>query len=113
MVIIAPATIKTVTRLKDKGVNLKITMETNITPERLAYLDQVANQLGWLAFSPNKIQPDDLPITDAPMLVRSPSQRLRYALQQRHEAMNTGISFDQYYKEVMEKVIAQVTSKQL
>lgn len=75
-------------------------------------LAEVMNQ-GWLLYSPNKINEDEVPkeSADAGLGNKTPSQRLRAVLFLLWKQSNTGVKFDDYYRMKMEALIDQLKEK--
>lgn len=105
----APAILQVGSPTKDGGLRLKA--ETNeLSENEIAMLmKQFNNKFGWILFSANKMNDEDIPEQQADAegrRMKTPSQRLRAVLfiyyQQRVDKSKT---FDQFYVEKMEKII--------
>lgn len=91
---------------------LKIVIGTQeLNPEQSAQLFALKGKQGWFLFAENSMTEVDVPKEQAPEFKgeKTPSQRLRACLYKYWE-LNTSKSktFDDFYKEWMEKKIAEI-----
>lgn len=114
MKILLPTNFDNLTFRKDGSV--KLSFETpELTPEDLHFLLGQRNTAGWLLYSPNQVQPEDIPTEDSDIKQKTPSQRIRSVLfilyQQATEKGTFVGEFQGYYNENMERIIQQLKDK--
>jgi len=98
---------------KDGSVSLNFKSGQEISDDKVMYLVNAArkDELGWICWSPNEIQTDDLPKEQAEENQKTSSQRLRatiFVMWQQHGASG---DFEVFYREKMEKMIDMVKTK--
>lgn len=90
----------------------RIAFETRqLSGEELAILGDNFHGEGWLVFSPNELQAEDVPVTDADAGVKSPSQRLRSVLYVWWQQLGSPGSFEVFYQTQYSKLIEYVKEK--
>jgi len=105
----APAILQVGSPTKDGGLRLKV--ETNeLSENEIAMLmKQFNNKFGWILFSANKMNDDNIPEQQADSegrKMKTPSQRLRATLFVYYtQRIDKSKTFDQFYVEQMEKII--------
>lgn len=109
-----PATLSGVSTLKDGGVTIRFQTQELTASEKAVVFDYL-DKFGWLLFAETEHQPHDIDELEAIRKDtggKSPSQRLRAALYVLYKQQaDTSISFEQYYGQMMEKVIDNVKSR--
>lgn len=100
------ATFDSSNRRKDRSVRLSFSTNLETSTEDYAEMDRLAQQSGWLLFSPNELAVSDVPKEDAPSDLKRPSVRLRGVLYRIWD-LNTDRSepFEQFYQRSVEKII--------
>ena len=93
------------------GRQFTIETQENLSPEHLQRLISLENKLGWFTFNSEIVEAEDL--LELPKIdklkyagAKSPSQRLRAVLFLLHKQKGGDKeNFDNYYNEIMEKLI--------
>ncbi len=92
----------------DGGASLRFATN-ELTADDFGKLKEMLNSFGYVLFSPNQFNDDDLPPTDAPGKVKTPSQRLRSVLfvywNKKKEPKD---DFEGFYRKEMAKFINHV-----
>lgn len=98
---------------KDRTATLKFTTAREVTKEeREILLDMGVNdELGWLLWSPNKMQTTDLPSEPATDDMKTPAKRLRDVLFVLYKQEGSRGDFEVYYRERMNKLIDMIKAK--
>lgn len=98
---------------KDRCGTLKFTSARELTKEEREILLEagVNDELGWLMWSPNKMQINDLPTEPATDDNKTPGKRLRSVLFVLWKQEGSRGDFELYYRERMEKFIEHVKTK--
>ena len=98
---------------KDRSANMKFTTVREVTKEEREILFEAGttDEMGWLLWSPNKIQIEDLPTEQAEDLSKTPSKRLRSVLFVLWKQQGEQGSFESFYRERMEKLIDMVKTR--
>lgn len=114
MKILLPAIFDNLAFRKDGSV--KLSYETpELAPEDLNFLLGQRNTQGWLLYSPNELQEEDVPPEDSDLERKTPSQRLRsvlFILYKQATDKGTFVGeFQTYYNESMERIITQLKDK--
>lgn len=105
-----PAALDNFTERKDGSS--RITFDSReLTEEEVLILRRFRNEEGWLLFSKNELDKDDIPDTDAEVDSKTPSQRLRAVLFVRWKNLGEPETFKMYYDKAMEHFINQVKEK--
>lgn len=115
--IVLPAILNPISRRKDKSVLLKFDTR-ELKPDETLSLMQLEGTEGWLHFSPNKLNSEEINFPETNAVVsdlESPSKRLmnalyRLYLQDVKQQKYVGI-FQNYYNENMEKYISHTLNK--
>lgn len=108
--IIIPAGLVGVVDLKDRSC--KLTFETReLSNQEFLALRDIRGNNGWLAFSLNEIQDDEIPKSVAEVGAKSHSQRLRSVLFIKWKQEKSLLDFDVWYKAKMEGLIANIKNK--
>lgn len=99
-----------------KDGSVKLSYETpELVTEDLHFLLGQRNTQGWLIYSPNQLQEEDIPLEDSDIKQKTPSQRLRnvlFVLYQQAVDKGTFVGeFQAYYNESMERIIQQLKDK--
>ncbi len=98
---------------KDRCGTLKFTSARELTKdEREVLLEAGVNdELGWLLWSPNKLQVDDLPSEPATDDNKTPSKRLRSVLFILWKQEGSRGTYENFYQEKMGKLIDMIKVK--
>lgn len=105
-----PAVLDNFTERKDGSS--RITFDSReLTEEEVLILRRFRNEEGWLIFSKNEIDKEDIPDKDAEVDTKTPSQRLRAVLFVRWKNLGEPDTFKKYYDSVMEKFINSVKDR--
>jgi hypothetical protein len=92
-----------------KDGSSRITFDSReLSEEEVLVLRRFRNEEGWLLFSKNKIDKEDLPEKDAEVDTKTPSQRLRAVLFIRWKNLGEPDTFKIFYDQAMEKFITRV-----
>lgn len=95
-----------------KDGSSRITFDSReLTEEEVLILRRFRNEEGWLIFSKNEIDKEDIPDKDAEVDTKTPSQRLRAVLFVRWKNLGEPETFKMYYDKVMEKFINSVKDR--
>ena len=95
---------------KDGSMTLRFATQ-DITPEQKFLIMEAYQQFGWLVFKEKELQESDIPKADPDDTSKSPSQRLRSVLFVLWKQGNQLDSFENFYRQQMEKYIDHVKSK--
>ncbi len=109
-IITLPAGLVSVNDLKDRSAKLTFETRELSNPEFVALRD-IRGMQGWLAFSMNEIQEEELPKELAETGTKTPSQRLRAVLFVKWKQENSLLAFDVWYKSKMETLIQNIKNK--
>ena len=114
MKILLPSTFDNLAFRKDGSV--KVSFETpELSAEEIHFLLGQRNTVGWLLYSPNQVQAEDIPLEDSDIKQKTPSQRIRsvlFILYQQSTEKGTFVGeFQTYYNESMERIIQQLKDK--
>ena len=98
---------------KDGSCTLSFTSGQEIDDEHTIYLLNAGrkDELGWLLWSPNQFQTEDIPKEQAEETQKTSSQRLRATLFVLWKQQGQKGDFEVFYREKMEKLIDMVKSK--
>lgn len=110
------ATISKVQTLSDGSIRIYVDTQSDLAPETQADLFNQRNKLGWFVFSEAGILEKDLNLPEIEPEFKgdkSPGQRLRAVYYRIWENTNKSKTFEQYYKEQMEKYINYLKEKHL
>ena len=110
MKILLPACLDDYKERKDNSSWLKFDTR-ELTEEEVLILRRFRNCEGWLLFSENEINKDDIPEQDAEVDVKTPAQRLRSVLFVRWKQLGEPETFKIYYDKAVEHFINNVKSK--
>lgn len=108
--IVLPAGLVSVNDLKDRSAKLSFETRELSNPEFIALRDIRGTQ-GWLAFSMNEIQEEEIPTEMAETGTKSPSQRLRSVLFLMWKQEKSLLDFDVWYRSKMETLIQNIKNK--
>ena len=110
------ATIQKVQTLSDGSLRLYVDTQADLDPEAEAVLMGHRNKLGWFVFDPKEIETEDLDLPEIEVEFKgdkTPGQRLRAVYYRIWETTSQSKTFEQYYKEQMEKYINYLKDKHL
>ena len=98
---------------KDGSCTLSFTSGTEIADDKTIYLLNAGrkDELGWLLWSPNQIQTEDLPKEQAEENQKTSAQRLRATIFVWWQQNGSKGDFEVVYREKMEKFIDRVKSE--
>ena len=82
-----------------------------LSEEEFMILRRAKGTEGWLLFSENEIDKNDIPEQDAEVDVKTPAQRLRSVLFVRWKQLGEPETFKIYYDKAVEHFINEVKSK--
>ena len=99
-----------VRKVSDKTMNLRFNTDES-SSEELAIWDGFAGMTGYLAFSLDNIQEEDIPVEDTEFQTKTPSQRLRGVLFVKWTQEGEKGVFQDYYNTEMEKIINHYKNK--
>ena len=95
-----------------KDGSSRITFDSReLSEEEVLILRRFRNEEGWLMFSKNQLEKEDLPESDAEVDTKTPSQRLRSILFVRWKNLGEPDTFKMYYDKAMEHFINEVKNK--
>ena len=94
----------------DGGLSLGLHTKELTAEEKVKIMD-FHNQAGWLVFSANEVKDEDIPVQDAEMGGKTPSQRLRAVLYIMFDQAGAVGDFDTFYKNKMEAIIEHYKEK--
>lgn len=100
-------------QLADGGWRFQV-YTPELTSEQLIAMTHVGTQGGYLVAKPNSLNPEDIPLTDAPVEAgtKTPGQRLRAVLYRVWETTTTQSEpFETFYARVMEQMINKYKEK--
>ena len=98
---------------KDGSCTISFTSGQEISDDQTMYLLNAGrrDELGWVVWSPNKIQTEDLPKEQAEENQKTASQRLRAVLFVLWQQQGASGDFEVFYRERMEKLIDMIKAK--
>lgn len=98
---------------KDGSATLSFTTGQEILDDQVIYLLNAGRRddLGWLIWSPNKIQLDDIPTAPATDESKTPAQRQRAVIYLQWKQQGQKGSFEEFYHKKMERVIDYLKSQ--
>jgi len=98
---------------KDRCGTLKFTSTRELTKEEREILLEagVNDEMGWVLWSPNKMQIEDLPTEPATDDNKTPSKRLRSVLFILWKQEGSHGTFENFYLERMNKLIDMIKAK--
>jgi hypothetical protein len=99
-----------VRKVSDKTMNLRFNTD-EASSEDLAIWDGFAGMTGYLAFSLDNIQGEDIPVEDTEFQTKTPSQRLRNCIFLLWAQEGEKGEFNDYYKMYMEKIMNVIKNK--
>jgi hypothetical protein len=99
-----------VRKVSDKTMNLRFNTDES-SSEELAIWDGFAGMTGYLAFSLDNIQEEDIPVEDTEFQAKTPSQRLRGCIFRLFEQEESQGNFNDYYNTYMEKIMNVIKNK--
>lgn len=102
-----PSIMTRVSSMVDGGLSIGFHTK-ELSPEEKAQAMAFHNQQGWLVFSENELQEQDMPRGDADLNRKTPSQRLRAVIYVLWQQSRTELTFPQFYEDYMDKLINQV-----
>ena len=95
-----------------KDWSSRITFDSReLTEEEFMILRRAKGAEGWMLFSENEINKDDIPSEDAEVDTKSPAQRLRSVLFVRWKQLGEPETFRIYYDKAVEHFINSVKEK--
>jgi hypothetical protein len=95
-----------------KDGSSRITFDSReLTEEEVLILRRFRNEEGWLMFSKNVLDKEDIPEKDAEVDTKTPAQRLRAVLFIRWKNLGEPETFKMYYDKTMESFINAVKDK--
>lgn len=98
---------------KDGSVSINFKSGQEISDDKVMYLVNAArrDELGWMCWSPNEIQTEDLPKEQAEENQKTSSQRLRNTIYVFWQQQGSQGDFEVFYREKMEKLIDFMKTK--
>lgn len=110
--ITVPCTLDSATRRKDRSVTLKFSSNLEVTSEDYLEMDRRLHKAGWLLWSENELQLEDIPTHDAPTEERkSKGQRLRAVYFLIWRKLGTDEPFDTWWDRQFERLLDQLKDK--
>jgi len=95
----------------DRSFSLRFNTAEEVSPKDAAIYTEYLMVQGWLLFSPNEINYDDVPKTDTPIEGKSLSTRLRDVLYVLYCHKEKGTDFESFYRAQMERLIEHFKGK--
>lgn len=108
MIFQVPASIEKVETMADHCLKLRVDTIKELVPEEEAKIMSLRNKIGWFVFSDIDIKEMDIPAEPIKEFKtdKTPGQRLRAAMYVFWESKTNKMkTFDNFYKDEMEKVI--------
>jgi hypothetical protein len=105
-----PAILTRCSSMVDGGVSLGFHTK-ELTSEEKVKIMEFHNQAGYLLFKENEIMDADIPVADAEIESKTPSQRLRGAMFVWWKQMGEKGDFEEFYRSKMNHIIEQVKGK--
>ena len=96
--------------LKDGGLSVRFHTQELSAQDKLIVLENL-NQFGWLLFSINELQPEEIPETDAEFKGKKQSQRIRNSLFVLWDKSGRPGKFDDFYRDKTDKIIEWIKNK--
>lgn len=98
---------------KDKSATLVFNSARELSKEEREMILEAGlnDELGWVCWSPNKIQIDDLPTEPATDDKKTPSKRLRAVLFILWQQQGSNGDFETFYRERMDKLVDMIKAK--
>lgn len=98
---------------KDRSATLRFctAREVNVEEREILFEAGTTDELGWLLWSPNKLQMEDIPKEQASDSSKTPAQRLRGAIYILWQQSGEPGDFEVFYREKMEKLIEFIKAK--
>ena len=110
MKILLPACLDDFKERKDGSS--RITFDSReLSEEEVLILRRFRNAEGWVLFSENEIDKNDIPKEDSDLDTKTPAQRLRSVLFVRWKSLGEPDTFRVYYEKAVEHFINEVKSK--
>lgn len=107
-----PVTWDRANRRKDRSVSMAFTTNLEISNNDFAEMDKLVGQEGWCLFSPNELEPMNVPKENAPSEGKSQATLTRNTLYVAWELLtDKSIPFDMYYNQQLEKYRQFIKSK--
>lgn len=111
-----PAYISGYKRKKDMSMSIAFGSTIEVDSDTIKDTDTFMNKEGWLLFSENEIQDSDVPVENAPIEGKTPSQRLHAVLyvlwnQLKDTGKKVPSDFQTYYNMKMDGIINHVKDK--
>ncbi len=109
-----PATIEKISTMVDGGNKITVT-PPELTPEEMTILFTLKNKTGFMGYAERELQTEDFEIPEPGKEFstdRSPSQRLRSVIYVYWEKnTNKSKTFDEFYRNYIDKIIEQIKEK--
>jgi hypothetical protein len=107
-----PVTFDRANRRKDRSVSLAFTTNLEVSNADFAMMDNFTSMSGWCLFSPNELEPMDVPKSNAPTMGKSIMQRVRNVDYVAWELLtDKSVPFDPWFERRMEAYIQAVKDK--
>ena len=109
-----PAAVTALKTLADRTIRLTVDLGRELNPEQSAAVFALLHLEGWMLFQPTPIDENTV---DVPDVVpdfkgeKTPAQRLRGTLYRVWETTDRKITFEQFYRESMERIIEHYKGK--
>lgn len=98
--------------LADGGLSLNIHTKELPAIEKVTVMD-FQNKVGWLLFSENEVQEEEIPEGDAEFNQKTPSQRQRAIIWRIWEAQGKQGDQEVFYRQMMDKIAERLKNKYL
>ncbi|GAF79614.1 unnamed protein product [marine sediment metagenome] len=106
----SPAILNSISHTKDSGLRLGFLTNELTKEEKFIVISQM-QKFGYLLFKPNEIQDKDIPTAQIEDKNKTPSKRLRAALNVLWRQTNSNTDFEIFYRQKMEKFIDMIKTR--
>lgn len=104
--ILTPCTFDSANRKKDRSVVVKFTTNLEVPNDYYALMDRMVLSDGWLLFSPNELNIEDVPTEEAPSREKKTKlQRLRGVFWHIHQKRKVEEDFEPWWDRQFEKML--------
>lgn len=104
------ATLNGANSLADGGLSIRLHTQELSAQDKLEIFEHL-NKFGWLIFSENELQPEEMPETEAEFKGKKQSQRIRNSLFVLWDKSGRPGKFDDFYRDRTDKIIEWIKNK--